>query len=52
MEPLLPFLLVMKDVDDAIAPNLNEDDISFCALCDFEVLLLWSYHKLLHKHLR
>ncbi|KAG5052278.1 hypothetical protein JHK87_004476 [Glycine soja] len=26
----------MKDVDDAIAPNLNKDDISFCALCDFE----------------
>ncbi|XLR38574.1 hypothetical protein S83_023234 [Arachis hypogaea] len=26
----------MKD-DDAIFPNLNEDDISFCALCDFEV---------------
>ncbi|KAG5063632.1 hypothetical protein JHK85_004815 [Glycine max] len=38
MEPLLPFLLVMKDVDDAIAPNLNKDDISFCALCDFEGL--------------
>ncbi|KAG4983268.1 hypothetical protein JHK87_028017 [Glycine soja] len=37
MEPLLPFPLVMKDDDDAIAPNLNEDDISFCALCDFEV---------------
>ncbi|KAL1341271.1 hypothetical protein HN51_027758 [Arachis hypogaea] len=36
MEPLLPFPLVMKD-DDAISPNLNEDDISFCALCDFEV---------------
>ena len=37
MEPLLPFPLVMKD-DDAISPNLKEDDISFCALCDFEVL--------------
>ncbi|XP_025689427.1 protein S-acyltransferase 18 isoform X1 [Arachis hypogaea] len=36
MKPLLPFPLVMKD-DDAIFPNLNEDDISFCALCDFEV---------------
>ncbi|KAI4301597.1 hypothetical protein L6164_034859 [Bauhinia variegata] len=36
MEPLLPFPLVMKD-DDAIAPNLKEDDISFCPLCDFEV---------------
>jgi len=40
MEPLLPFPLVMKDDDDAIAPNLKEDDISFCALCDFEVLQL------------
>jgi len=38
MEPLLPFPLVMKDDDAAIAPNLKEDDISFCALCDFEVL--------------
>ncbi|KAJ1425593.1 Palmitoyltransferase, DHHC domain [Sesbania bispinosa] len=37
MEPLLPFPLVMKDDDDAIAPNLKEDDISFCTLCDFEV---------------
>ncbi|KAL2326555.1 hypothetical protein Fmac_025613 [Flemingia macrophylla] len=37
MEPLLPFPLVMKDDDDAIAPDLNVDDISFCALCDFEV---------------
>ncbi|QCE07174.1 protein S-acyltransferase 18 [Vigna unguiculata] len=37
MEPLLPFPLVMKDDDDAIAPDLKEDDISFCALCDFEV---------------
>lgn len=35
MEPLLPFPLVMKD--DAIIPHLNEDDISFCPLCDFEV---------------
>ncbi|KAK4282629.1 hypothetical protein QN277_013984 [Acacia crassicarpa] len=35
MEPLLPFPLVMKD--DAIAPNLKEDDISFCLLCDLEV---------------
>lgn len=38
VEPLLPFPLVMKDDDDAISPNLNEDDISFCALCDFEVI--------------
>ncbi|XP_027367620.1 protein S-acyltransferase 18 [Abrus precatorius] len=37
MDPLLPFPLVMKDDDDAIAPNLKDDDISFCALCDFEV---------------
>ncbi|XAR60177.1 Protein S-acyltransferase [Bertholletia excelsa] len=35
MESLLPFPLVMKD--DAIAPDLREDDISFCSLCDFEV---------------
>lgn len=35
MEPLLPFPLVTKD--DAIAPNIKEDDISFCLLCDFEV---------------
>jgi hypothetical protein len=35
MEPLLPFPFVMKD--DAIAPHLKEDDISFCSLCDFEV---------------
>lgn len=35
IEPLLPFPLVVKD--DAIAPDPKEDDISFCALCDFEV---------------
>ncbi|KAJ0112032.1 hypothetical protein Patl1_00773 [Pistacia atlantica] len=35
LEPLLPFPLVMKD--DAISPDLKEDDISFCSLCDFEV---------------
>ncbi|XP_017969476.1 PREDICTED: protein S-acyltransferase 18 [Theobroma cacao] len=35
MEPLLPFPLVMKD--DAISPDLKEDDISYCSLCDFEV---------------
>ncbi|XWS36018.1 hypothetical protein CRYUN_Cryun20dG0046100 [Craigia yunnanensis] len=35
MEPLLPFPLVMKD--DAISPDLREDDISYCPLCDFEV---------------
>ncbi|CAL5208778.1 unnamed protein product [Lathyrus oleraceus] len=37
VEPLLPFPLVMKFDDDAIAPDLKEDDISFCILCDFEV---------------
>ncbi|XP_059659282.1 protein S-acyltransferase 18 [Cornus florida] len=36
MEPLLPFPLVMKD-DDSVAPHPKEDDISYCALCDFEV---------------
>ncbi|XP_059435907.1 protein S-acyltransferase 18 [Corylus avellana] len=35
MDPLLPFPFVIKD--DAIAPHLKEDDISFCSLCDFEV---------------
>ncbi|KAL5795836.1 hypothetical protein ACOSQ2_000656 [Xanthoceras sorbifolium] len=35
LEPLLPFPLVMKD--DSVAPDLKEDDISFCSLCDFEV---------------
>ena len=40
MEPLLPFPLVMKD--DAISPDLKEDDISYCSLCDFEVCLCAS----------
>ena len=35
IEPLLPFPLVVKD--DAISPNPKQDDISFCALCDFQV---------------
>ncbi|KAK9280768.1 hypothetical protein L1049_003656 [Liquidambar formosana] len=35
IEPLLPFPFDVKD--DAIAPDLKEDDISFCSLCDFEV---------------
>ncbi|GLU16663.1 hypothetical protein SLE2022_330830 [Rubroshorea leprosula] len=35
LEPLLPFPLVMKD--DAISPDLKEDDTSYCSLCDFEV---------------
>ncbi|PIN20104.1 DHHC-type Zn-finger protein [Handroanthus impetiginosus] len=34
MEPLIPFPLVLED---SIAPNPKDDDISFCALCDFEV---------------
>ncbi|XP_072968070.1 protein S-acyltransferase 18 [Typha angustifolia] len=37
MEPLLPFPLVV--MDDAVSPHRKEDDISFCALCDFEVKL-------------
>lgn len=40
MEPLLPFPLVMKD--DAISPDLKEDDISYCSLCDFEVCICAS----------
>lgn len=35
LEPLIPFPLVLKD--DAVSPELKEDDISYCALCDFEV---------------
>ncbi|KAG1326091.1 protein S-acyltransferase 18 [Cocos nucifera] len=35
MEPLLPFPLVV--MDDAVAPHLKDNDITFCALCDFEV---------------
>ncbi|KAF2304820.1 hypothetical protein GH714_038070 [Hevea brasiliensis] len=35
MEPLLPFPLVLKD--DSVAPDLKDDDISYCSLCDFEV---------------
>ncbi|KAG4170014.1 hypothetical protein ERO13_A12G119601v2 [Gossypium hirsutum] len=36
MEPLLPFPLVMKN--DAVSPDVKEDDnISYCSLCDFEV---------------
>lgn len=36
MEPLLPFPLVVKD--DAIMPDLKDEDITFCSLCDFEVI--------------
>ncbi|MBA0673405.1 hypothetical protein Goklo_007473 [Gossypium klotzschianum] len=40
MEPLLPFPLVMKD--DAVSPDVKEDDnISYCSLCDFEVCTLF-----------
>lgn len=43
LDPLLPFPLVMKD--DVISPDVKEDDISFCSLCDFEVgnfAIRWS----------
>ncbi|VYS61528.1 unnamed protein product [Arabidopsis thaliana] len=37
LEPLLPFPLVMKD-DDSVTPDpKEEDDISYCSLCDLEV---------------
>ncbi|KAI4384907.1 hypothetical protein MLD38_002992 [Melastoma candidum] len=35
MEPLLPFPLITKD--DVILPDLNEVDVTFCSLCNFEV---------------
>lgn len=35
MEPLVPFPLLMKE--DVITPDHNQDDITFCSLCDFEV---------------
>lgn len=41
MEPLLPFPLVV--MDDAVAPHLKDDDITFCALCDFEVTHITSH---------
>lgn len=37
LEPLVPFPFVLMKDDDAVSPHLREDDISFCALCDFEV---------------
>lgn len=41
LEPLLPFPLVMKD-DDAVTPDpKEEDDISYCSLCDLEVCLFF-----------
>ncbi|VFQ74611.1 unnamed protein product [Cuscuta campestris] len=33
-EPLFSFPLV---IDDSVAPEIREDEISFCLLCDFEV---------------
>lgn len=40
LEPLLPFPLVMKD--DSVTPDpKEEDDISYCSLCDFEVCLFF-----------
>lgn len=38
LDPLLPFPFVLMK-EDAVSPDLREDDISFCALCDFEVRL-------------
>lgn len=35
MEPLLSFPLVF--LDDAMAADRKDDDITFCTLCDFEV---------------
>ncbi|XP_010428702.1 PREDICTED: protein S-acyltransferase 18 [Camelina sativa] len=38
LEPLLPFPLVMKDDDSSVTPDpKDEDDISYCSLCDLEV---------------
>lgn len=36
LEPLVPFPFVLMKEDDAVSPHLREDDVSFCALCDFE----------------
>ncbi|XP_023542115.1 protein S-acyltransferase 18-like isoform X1 [Cucurbita pepo subsp. pepo] len=35
MEPLIPFPLVMKD--DVVTSDHNEEDLTFCSLCNFEV---------------
>ncbi|XP_022151860.1 protein S-acyltransferase 18 isoform X2 [Momordica charantia] len=35
MEPLVPFPLVTKD--DVVTPDHNEDDTTFCSLCNFLV---------------
>lgn len=45
LEPLLPFPLVVTD--DAVSPHRKGDDISFCALCDFEVDFEAKFVKLL-----
>uniref|UniRef100_A0A1J3FGV1 S-acyltransferase n=1 Tax=Noccaea caerulescens TaxID=107243 RepID=A0A1J3FGV1_NOCCA len=39
LEPLLPFPLVMNDDDDSVTPDPKEeeDDLSYCSLCDLEV---------------
>ncbi|KAL6223332.1 hypothetical protein ACLB2K_006719 [Fragaria x ananassa] len=37
LEPLVPFPFVLMKDDDAVSPDLREDDVSYCALCDFEV---------------
>ncbi|KAL1134974.1 hypothetical protein V6Z11_A12G141900, partial [Gossypium hirsutum] len=43
MEPLLPFPLVMKN--DAVSPDVKEDDnISYCSLCDFECVEGFDHH--------
>ncbi|KAL5700420.1 protein S-acyltransferase [Ranunculus cassubicifolius] len=34
-EPLLPFLLAFKD--EAVSPDLKDDETTFCTLCDFQV---------------
>ena len=38
MEPLLPFPLIVKD--DSVAPDPRDDEISFCSICDSEVLFI------------
>lgn len=35
-QPLLPFPLLTKD--DILTPDLKDDDISFCILCNLEVI--------------
>ncbi|KAF4370239.1 hypothetical protein F8388_007380 [Cannabis sativa] len=37
LDPFLPFPLVLKDDAAVNTPNPNQDDISFCQLCDMEV---------------